>query len=229
MIAVADIYETIEATGEADNTLFLFASDNGPGYQRHPVTKERYTLGDTGGLKGEKGSFFEGGYKTANFLLWPQEIAPGQVIDENIWIADLAPTFLELAGAEIPQDLDGGSALEALTSNESIWRPGFGPFIAGHVVKKRPPARHQDKTLTAVAYATLNYQRLKYIRYTEFDADGNANGVINEWLYDLSVDPGEVTNVAGNPERGGDLALMRIGFQWLGGDPMLENILHLWL
>ena len=47
---------------------------------------------------------------------------------------------------------------------------------------------------------------------------------MNEWLYDLSVDPGETTNVVSNPERSGDLALMRIGFQWLGGDPMLENI-----
>ena len=222
--AVADIYQAIEDSGEADNTLFLFASDNGPNDNIHPVTKTRYILGNTAGLSGGKGSAFEGGPYVENFIVWPDRMSPGQVVSDNIWVCDLMPTFLELAGITIPHGLDGDTAVNTLTNNQPMWRRGFGPFVCSYIRKNTAPARNPDKTLYAVGDVSLNYQRMKYIVYREFGADQQLNDVIVERLFDLASDPGEKNNLANDPNFEAELNLMRTGYEWLGGDTTFESI-----
>ena len=90
------------------NTLVLFTSDNGPWYG-----------GSTGGLRGMKGSSFEGGYRVPLLARWPGKIPPGHVNHAPAILMDLFPTALAAAGVALPPDrvLDGRNLLPMLTSD----------------------------------------------------------------------------------------------------------------
>ena len=103
---VGRLLDALDAAGVADNTLVVFASDNG-GSRR---------LADMGGLKGYKGSLDEGGIRVPCTVRWPGVVQPGRTSDVPVMLLDLYPTFLELAGADAPKDqpVDGRSWVELL-------------------------------------------------------------------------------------------------------------------
>ena len=75
-----------------DNTLVVFLSDNGAPFPR------------------EKGTLYDSGTRTPLIFSWPHHIRAGSVYDASlISTVDLAPTILELAGATLPQTLQGHS------------------------------------------------------------------------------------------------------------------------
>jgi arylsulfatase A-like enzyme len=84
-----------------ENTLVVFASDNGP--------EVREELGDHVGnakpLSGGKYSNWEGGVRVPAIMRWPGRIPKGVISGEIASIMDLFPTFMRLAGGELPQDL----------------------------------------------------------------------------------------------------------------------------
>ncbi|MEM7311653.1 MAG: sulfatase-like hydrolase/transferase [Planctomycetota bacterium] len=87
-----------------DNTLILFASDNGG------TGNENNLFGGDGGLRGTKGSVHEGGTRSPFIASWNGTIAPGQVDDTNMAaLEDLFASFAELAGAEVPVGMDSAS------------------------------------------------------------------------------------------------------------------------
>jgi len=110
-----------------DNTLVIFSSDNGPEYTGSGKTIEDastgpgygtyYSVGETGGLKGQKRSLLSGGVRTPFIARCPSFIPEGQV-DRRSEIAgvDIFPTFLELAGIPLPEGYtaDGESIVKAL-------------------------------------------------------------------------------------------------------------------
>jgi N-acetylgalactosamine-6-sulfatase len=102
---VGRILERLEALGIADETLVVFASDNGPSYQ-----------GSAGPWTGFKGDLHEGGIRVPMIARWPGRIAPGTVADEPGHTNDLLPTFAAAAGVELPGDaaFDGISLLPRL-------------------------------------------------------------------------------------------------------------------
>ncbi|MCB1121219.1 MAG: sulfatase [Verrucomicrobiae bacterium] len=81
----------------AENTLVLFASDNGPWYG-----------GDTGGKRGMKGSSWEGGIRVPGIFWWPGQIPGGQVIAQPCGTIDVFPTLCQLLNLDGNQyHLDG--------------------------------------------------------------------------------------------------------------------------
>ncbi|HEY4313833.1 MAG TPA: arylsulfatase [Pirellulales bacterium] len=107
--AVGQIVDAVRAAGMADNTLFVFSSDNGgpnPG-----------KLTDNGPLRAGKGTVYEGGVRVCAFATWPGKIKAGQKIDTPLHIVDWYPTLLKLAGASAEQSLpvDGLDLWPALT------------------------------------------------------------------------------------------------------------------
>ncbi|MHC4997064.1 MAG: sulfatase, partial [Planctomycetota bacterium] len=95
---VALIRETLEATGQLDNTVIMLYSDNG-GYG--PAT-------DMAPLKGYKGTYYEGGIRVPFFVRWPGVVKPGTKSAEPITAVDMMPTFCAIAGADLPnQEVDG--------------------------------------------------------------------------------------------------------------------------
>ncbi len=95
--SVGRILDSLKAEGVDENTFVIFTSDNGP------------AIGKAGGLKGRKGSTFEGGMREATVVRWPGRIPAGKDNDELMTAMDLLPTFAKLAGAKIPNDriIDG--------------------------------------------------------------------------------------------------------------------------
>lgn len=110
---VGQLVDALERTGELDNTLVVFTSDNGPTYAGG-VDAEFFD--SAGGLRGLKGSVFEGGVRVPFVASLPGTIEAGSTCTFPCGFQDLAPTVLELAGRQLPSDveLDGESLVQAL-------------------------------------------------------------------------------------------------------------------
>jgi len=100
--SVGRILEKVKALGIDDNTMVVFASDNGPWYG-----------GSTGGLRGMKGHTWEGGLRVPMIARWPGRIPAGLVND--------AVTILKAADVAVPRDrkIDGEDLWPVLTSADA--------------------------------------------------------------------------------------------------------------
>ncbi|MDW7692178.1 sulfatase-like hydrolase/transferase [Flammeovirgaceae bacterium SG7u.111] len=98
---VGEVVESLKATGQYENTLIVFLSDNGG--------KLDYGGATNYPLKEGKGSAYEGGYRVPMFFHWPENVPAGQRFDHPVSAIDFYPTFAGLAGAAIPEGkiLDG--------------------------------------------------------------------------------------------------------------------------
>jgi len=86
------------------DTILIFMTDNGPQQKRFNA-----------GLRGLKGTSYEGGIRVPLFVKWPGRIAAGTVVDRLSAHIDLTPTLLEAVGAETTAKLDGRSLMPLLT------------------------------------------------------------------------------------------------------------------
>ncbi len=91
--AVGRILAAIDANGFADDTLVIFANDNGGIFEE-----------DNAPYRGTKNTTFEGGVRTPCILRWPGHTEPGSTEDGMIFVADWYSTFIALAGADPKQD-----------------------------------------------------------------------------------------------------------------------------
>ena len=142
--SVGRIVDTLEELGIAENTLVVFASDNGGlGYAedgRRPNNTSNLPL------RGQKGSEFDGGLRVPYIFRWPGKVPAGTVCHEVISGVDLYPTFLALAGAAKPSHILDGADLtpllvdpqERLDSREVFWYfPSYSSFHRPSVVVRR--------------------------------------------------------------------------------------------
>ncbi len=106
--AVGDICAALERTGQADNTVVLFTSDNGG---LVPVTSNAP-------LRSGKGYPYEGGIREPLIVRWPDVVRAETVSDEPVTSVDYLPTICEAAGIPLPSDraIDGVSLVRHLTS-----------------------------------------------------------------------------------------------------------------
>jgi arylsulfatase A len=93
-----------------DNTLVLFTSDNGPETLNRYKNANR-SWGSPGELRAMKLWLYEGGIRVPGIARWPAAKQSGKTIDEPVCNLDFLPTFLELAGVDVPKGrtLDGAS------------------------------------------------------------------------------------------------------------------------
>ncbi len=162
--AVEATIEALAATGELDNTIIAFTSDNGFMMGQHRIP-------------GGKGVPYEPSLRVPLSIRGPGFPA-GVVREQLVATVDLAPTFLEAAGATAGLIMDGTSLLPLAAD------PGAGP--ARDIVIEAGP-----RTVGGPMYWTgLRTERWKYVEY----------GVTGEVeLYDLLRDPYELRNQQGNP------------------------------
>mgnify|MGYP000510064199 CR=1 FL=1 len=97
---VKKIKQSLKDSGQLENTLIVFFSDNG-GKTKAGATNFP--------LKEGKGSAYEGGYRVPMFFHWPNVVPAGEKFDYPVSALDFYPTFAKLAGAKIPstKKLDG--------------------------------------------------------------------------------------------------------------------------
>ena len=129
---VGAIVAKVKELGLASQTVFFFCSDNGP-----------VSPGLTGGLRGQKGTIWEGGHRVPAIACCPSIIPSSCVTSQTATTLDLFPTFSHLAQAEVSVELDGvnlwplmvgGSALPDRSlfwrfKNQSCIRQGDWKFI----------------------------------------------------------------------------------------------------
>jgi len=175
----------------ADNTLIVFQSDNGG-----PSGPNNVELDANGGLKGSKGSIWEGGIRVPLVMRWPAKITrasklkAGTDTDMVVDVSDLLPTFCDLAGVPAPLGVDGVSIAPTLRGS-------------GHQ-RRRDFIIHEAKGGQSIIRG-----KYKLVRGSKSTSDGKSAGskkrrgkkaaapkVPALSLFDLEADHGEKKNVA---------------------------------
>jgi arylsulfatase len=122
---VGQLIDTVDRLGIAENTLFIFASDNGPEFRRP-------WRGSAGVWQGTYHTAMEGGLRAPCLLRWPGRIPAGGVSNEIVHVTDLYTTLARVAGATVPADrpIDGVDQLDFFTgARAKSARDGFLFYI----------------------------------------------------------------------------------------------------
>jgi len=106
---VGKILDLVKSLGLEENTLVIFASDNG--CAGGALLNE---FNGSGPLRASKGTLYEGGIRSPMIARWPGKIDPGTTSDHICAFQDMMPTFAELAGVKVPGRTDGISIVPTL-------------------------------------------------------------------------------------------------------------------
>ncbi len=192
-VGVGRILAELERQGLKDNTLVIFSSDNGG------------TTGSTHnrGLRGGKGSFYEGGVRVPMCAMWPNVIKPGSSCRSPVTSVDFLPTFAELTGAELPdsQPIDGTSIVPLLKGEDILMeRPIYWHYPMYMTGKDRSNYTPFEGGKAGVGEGwrmrASSMVRVGEWKLIECFDDGSIE------LYNTKADPGEKSNLAGvRPEK----------------------------
>ena len=165
--SVGRLVATLDKLGLSDNTIVIYSSDQG------------FFIGDHGWY--DKRWMYEESLKMPFIIKWPDVITPGSRQQKMIQNIDYAETFLDIAQAAIPDDMQGRSLLPLL-KGESVndWRDSiyyhYYEYPSVHMVPK---------------HNGIRTERYKLMHFYEF----------GEWeFYDLENDPEELNNLYGKSE-----------------------------
>jgi arylsulfatase A-like enzyme len=165
--SVGRILDYLKETGLDKNTIVIYTSDQG------------FYLGEHGWF--DKRFMYEQSYRTPLLIKWPEFTSPGSISKEIVSNLDFAETFLDIAGVNIPPDMQGKSMVPILRGQRPAdWRKEhyyhYYEYPAVHSVK-----RHYG--ISTGRYVLIHFY---------YDVD--------EWeLYDLQTDPDEMNNVYNDP------------------------------
>jgi N-acetylglucosamine-6-sulfatase len=164
---VENLVATLEAKGVLDNTYLLFTSDNGFHMGHHR-------------LKPGKQLPYEEDIRVPFVLRGPgvPANARNDALIENI---DIAPTFAALAGADVPDFVDGESFAPLFSAPETPWKPYV--LVQGWNSDGRR------------AYASVRSDRYKYTEWYAAPFGGPTLTAPEYELYDLQTDPYELDNL----------------------------------
>lgn len=164
-VEVGRLVEGLRESGELDDTLIVFTSDNGP-------TIGADMPGSAGPYRGRKASLYEGGIRQPLIVRWPGQVPAGSRDGQSVVQAvDLYPTLAAIAGAPVPADADGIDMTAAWRGQPIAERPDLYTHIA------RPAAES-----ALGPHYSIRSGPWKLL----MDADGT-----DAELYNLDDDPGE--------------------------------------
>ena len=122
---VGELLKKLDDLGIADNTIVIFSSDNG-------VQKMTWPDGGQSPFRGEKGTWWEGGFRVPTVVRWPGVIEPGTTINAIISQQDWLPTLLAAAGdAEVKEKLLDGMEVGDMTYKVHLDGYNFLPYLKG--------------------------------------------------------------------------------------------------
>ena len=159
----------LDSIGELDNTIIVYTSDQG------------FFLGEHGWF--DKRFMYEECQRTPMMIRYPKAIPAGSVSQALAMNIDLAPTFIDMAGLPVPEDIQGRSLKPVFDNGGKVpegWREGvyyhYYEYPSWHSVKRHYGIR------------TADYKLIHF--YNDVD----------EWeLYDMRRDPREMRNVYNDP------------------------------
>ena len=138
---VGALLQALESTGQLDNTVVVFTSDNGYFWGEHGLGDKRWA--------------YEESIRAPLCIRYPTLIKPGTKLDQLSLNIDLAPTLIELAGASIPTAMQGRSLVPVLRGDVSDWRTSI---LAEYF---------RDGNRTHPAWQAVRTERWKYIHYPQ--------------------------------------------------------------
>ena len=141
---VGQIMDALKEMNIEDNTILVFASDNG-GTGQYMMAYDRLGLGapdmaSNGPFRGDLGEVTEGAIRTFCFIRWPGHIAPNTSSYAMFSIMDFMPTFASILGKKLPTDraIDGVNQIDVLTGKSAMGnRDSLLSFIGADVVAAR--------------------------------------------------------------------------------------------
>ncbi len=171
---VGEIVDKLKELGLEENTLIIFTSDNGPHLEGGA---DPDYFDSNGPYRGYKRDLYEGGIREPMIAWAPGKIKAGSSTDHLSAFWDVLPTLAELTGTETPAGIDGISFLPTLLGQERQEKHDY-LYWEFHESQGRQAVRRNN---------------WKLVRYNILDPEK-----ITTELYDLTLDPGETRNVAGD-------------------------------
>lgn len=214
---VGDVLKVIDDRKWSENTIVIFFGDHGWGLTRG----KRWP--------------YDSGTRVPFLVRWPGQIAPGSVRDDLVAFIDLAPTVLDLAGAKVPEHMQGQPFLGAK------WKSGIAPRPYCFSARDR-----MDETYDRIR--SVRGPRFRYVKnfnpelpYAQYINYMDEMPIMKDWrrlafagklnpvqmqffartkppeeLYDLETDSFEIKNLAAAPEHQGTLKEMRAALEkWM--------------
>ena len=170
------VVDALEKQGLAKNTIVVFFSDHG------------YHLGEHG--LWQKMSLFENSARVPLVIYDPRAKGNGKVSSRTVELVDLHPTLAELCGLTPPPGLTGKSLKPLLDDPSAPWdKPAITQVSRGTPQTTGEQTPKGQKRIMGYSVRNERY------RYTEWN-----HGQLGTQLYDYQSDPGELTNLAGNPQ-----------------------------
>ncbi|MHC4875451.1 MAG: sulfatase family protein [Planctomycetota bacterium] len=182
--AIARLLKKLAEVDDPENTLIIYASDNGS-----------YRDDRTGGLRGRKGMNWEGGIRVPGIFHWPGTIKENVEAPEPAGLVDVLPTVCGLLRLEkrVGVHLDGSDLSPILTGKADTFRRHQPLFW--HLQKSRPIVAMRDGDYSLVAdpdyeLSTNNMFQEAWIPTIK------GGGYRNFQLFNLKLDPQQTTNIA---------------------------------
>ena len=185
--SLGQIYATLQSTGQLDNTVLIFTSDNG------------FVLGEHGRV--DKRTAYEESLRVPLLVRYPRAVKPGTVVREMVLNLDLAPSIVDLCGVEPLPQADGRSWKPLLNNKPSGWRTSF--FYEYNYEAQFPYTPNVRAIRTA---------EWKYIHYPHGDGSPDRH---KAELYDLRQDPLERRNLIDDPAHAGRVRELKAQLQAL--------------
>lgn len=185
---VGELFKALEQSGQLDNTVFVYTSDNG------------YLMGEHGRMDDKRWPYEEA-LRVPLVVRYPQLVRAGSVNDAMVLNIDLAPTLLDVAGVKPIVPMHGKSLAPLLRNPNAPWRKAF---LAEYFLEKIGPA--------IPTWQAIRTEHWKYIRY--FDSNYVLTDNLDE-LYDLKTDPHELKNLVGDSGHQNTLAELKKQLQEL--------------
>jgi arylsulfatase A-like enzyme len=216
---VARVLDLLEKSGQLENTLIVYTSDNGMPFPR------------------AKGQIYDPSFHLPLAIRWGRSIRPGRVVDDFLNVRDLAPTFLAAAGVAIPETVTGRPFLDALQADASapaLVDPARDHIVAGK--ERHDIGRPNDVGYPIRAIRTADYLYIRNFHPERWPVGNPETGLTNcddsptktlitskfdafyrlcfgmrpaEELYRLAEDPDCLTNLAADPSLAATKATLR--------------------
>ena len=135
---VGQVLDALDKLGQADNTLVIFTSDNGPVW--YPMDTRKYGHNPTAPLRGIKADAWEGGHRMPFIARWPGRVKPRTTCDAMICFTDMLATFAAIVGRKLPADAgeDSVNILPLLLGEKTDKPPRTTLVIERRVIRDGP-------------------------------------------------------------------------------------------
>ena len=192
---VGELMKTLDRLGVADNTLVMFASDNGPEVPTVLSMRKDHKHDGARPWRGVKRDQWEGGHRVPFIVRWPGKVKPGTTSDQLTSLTDVMATCAAVVGAKLPDNAAEDSynilpVLLGMQGDKPVRRYMIQQSITPAMSIRGGDWKYLDhKGSGGNSYTREGRWSMKPYALKELALDAPGQ------LYNLKTDPGETTNL----------------------------------